>query len=83
MTREQFETRLQSLGASERDAELIAAMEFSGYWMDQPATRITSKQREDMLSLLALRREEDELLARNINDHRDSIVRAGYRLLPA
>ena len=80
MTREQFESRLKSCGASERDAELIAAMEMC-YWLDVPATKITDKQREDMLSLLALRKEEDELLAWNMNEHRDAIVRAGYILM--
>jgi hypothetical protein len=77
VTREQFESRLKSLGASERDAELIAAMDYV-YWMDTPATKTTTKQREDMLSLLALRREEDELLAWNLNADRDATIRAGY-----
>lgn len=77
MTREQFETRLKSIGASERDAELIAAMEYC-YWQDAPATKITDKQREDMFSLLELRREEDELLAWNLNADRDATIRAGY-----
>ena len=78
MTTAQFEKRLQKLGASEREAELICASYFYVYWMDAFPSRLTLEQEVNMLSLLKLRREEDEDNARIDNEHRTRKHAAGY-----
>jgi hypothetical protein len=78
MTTAQFEKRLQKLGASEREAELICASYFDGYWMDAFPTRLTLEQEANMLSLLGLRREEDQEQALIANGHINRTHAAGY-----
>ena len=71
MTQLQFMTRVMALGGSPREAELIAANVFNGWWMEQPATKITREQREAIAVLLMDRRDEDEVNARIDNDVRN------------
>lgn len=78
MTQLQFESRLQSLGASEREAELIAANYFAGYWMDQRPTKLTDEQRVAMETLIADRREEDRDQAYITHEWALNHERAGY-----
>lgn len=78
MTTAQFENRLQKLGTSEREAELICATYFDGYWMDAFPTRLSLEQKANMLSLLDLRREEDREQAGIANVHINLKHAAGY-----
>ena len=71
MTQLQFMTRVMALGGSPREAELIAANVFNGWWMEQLATKITREQREAIAVLLMDRRDEDEVNARIDNDVRN------------
>lgn len=77
MKETQFMQRVMSMGGSEREAELIAALVYPE-WRNYPATKITGEQREWIETLLADRREEDELNARIDNDHINHKHEAGY-----
>lgn len=80
MTQFQFHKRLQSLGASEGESELIAARYFGGYWMDAPAFRMTAEQRNAMLTLIADRRQEDEEQAWITHEAMTRWGEAGYHV---
>ncbi len=77
MTEQQFRERVLVMGGSEREAELIAALVYPE-WALMPATKLTRQQKEDLLTLLHDRREEDREQAYITHEWAKNHEAAGY-----
>jgi hypothetical protein len=80
MTVSQIQSRLESLNATEYEAELLGSIMYLGGWHTQPATKITNEQREAMRVWLEDFRAERAILANMHKAERATALAAGYRV---
>jgi hypothetical protein len=79
MTTNQIETRLQAVGATAAEAELLAEIMYLNGWFEKSAVKPSNQEKADMSTWLADFRAERSIIAENNAAAKRARIAAGYR----